>query len=281
MVRAADDVGKRRCVTCVTQDIRNRAGSALSSSGRGNLLLEASRRRAAHRTARRARSASVRAVADAAALRAQLAYLERSSPFYRERLARRARARGRPAARPRPSCAPSQAARPPFGEHLCAPRRGARAPARHLGHDRRAGGHRPHARRPRGQLGASAARRSRIAGVRRSDVIAHCLNYALYAGGIADHMALEASGATVVPVGVGQSQRLLDLIPRLGHHRDLRHAVLPRPPRRPRAARPGIEPARARPAPHRHRRRAGRRPGRRARARSRAPGAPRWPTRSA
>ena len=55
-----------------------------------------------------------------------------------------------------------------------------------------------------------------IAGVRDSDVIAHCLNYALYAGGIADHMALEASGATVVPVGVGQSQRLLDLIPRLG-----------------------------------------------------------------
>ena len=29
-------------------------------------------------------------------------------------------------------------------------------------------------------------------------------------------MALEASGATVVPVGVGQSRRLLDLIPRLG-----------------------------------------------------------------
>jgi phenylacetate-CoA ligase len=54
-----------------------------------------------------------------------------------------------------------------------------------------------------------------IAGVRADDLIAHCLNYALYAGGIADHMALEASGATVVPVGVGQSQRLLDLIPRL------------------------------------------------------------------
>src|SRR4029079_18439409 len=55
-----------------------------------------------------------------------------------------------------------------------------------------------------------------IAGGRRRGVIAHCLNSALYAGGIADHMALEASGATVVPVGVGQSQRLLDLIPRLG-----------------------------------------------------------------
>ncbi len=47
-------------------------------------------------------------------------------------------------------------------------------------------------------------------------MVAHCLNYALYAGGIADHMALEASGATVVPVGTGQSRRLLELIPRLG-----------------------------------------------------------------
>jgi phenylacetate-CoA ligase len=56
----------------------------------------------------------------------------------------------------------------------------------------------------------------RIAGVRSDDVIAHCLNYALYAGGIADHMALESSGATVVPVGTGQSRRLLELIPRLG-----------------------------------------------------------------
>jgi phenylacetate-CoA ligase len=56
----------------------------------------------------------------------------------------------------------------------------------------------------------------RIAGVRHDDTIAHCLNYALYAGGIADHMALESSGATVIPVGTGQSRRLLELIPRLG-----------------------------------------------------------------
>jgi len=48
-----------------------------------------------------------------------------------------------------------------------------------------------------------------------TDTVAHCLNYALYAGGIADHMAIEASGATVVPVGIGQSRRLLDLIPLL------------------------------------------------------------------
>ena len=31
----------------------------------------------------------------------------------------------------------------------------------------------------------------RIAGLLPGDVVAHCLNYALYAGGIADHMALE------------------------------------------------------------------------------------------
>ncbi len=57
------------------------------------------------------------------------------------------------------------------------------------------------------------APRFAIAGVRAEHTIAHCLNYALYAGGIAGHMALEASGATVVPVGVGQSRRLLELIP--------------------------------------------------------------------
>jgi phenylacetate-CoA ligase len=64
-----------------------------------------------------------------------------------------------------------------------------------------------------GAIGGAAFR---IAGVRAADTIAHCLNYALYAGGIADHMALEETGATVVPVGVGQSRRLLELIPALG-----------------------------------------------------------------
>jgi phenylacetate-CoA ligase len=70
----------------------------------------------------------------------------------------------------------------------------------------------------RGDLERSAeagARAFRSAGVTPGDTILHCVNYAFYAGGIADHMSLEATGATVVPVGLGQSDRLLDLFPSL------------------------------------------------------------------
>ncbi len=49
------------------------------------------------------------------------------------------------------------------------------------------------------------------AGVRDTDVVLHCLNYALYVGGLADHLSIERVGATMVPVGIGQTQRILDL----------------------------------------------------------------------
>jgi phenylacetate-CoA ligase len=70
----------------------------------------------------------------------------------------------------------------------------------------------------RGDLERSAeagARAFWAAGVRPGNTMLHCVNYAFYAGGIADHMSLEATGATVVPVGLGQSDRLLDLFPSL------------------------------------------------------------------
>jgi phenylacetate-CoA ligase len=155
------------------------------------------------------------------ALGEQLAYLEASSPFYAERLRGvRAEVRG-PDDLPRlpfttkEELRDGQRAEPPFGPHLCAPRE--RLVRMHVtsgttGEPVAVG----FTRSDHEANSAVGGEAFRIAGLRPDDVVAHCLNYALYAGGIADHMALEASGATVVPVGIGQSRRLLELIPRLG-----------------------------------------------------------------
>jgi phenylacetate-CoA ligase len=155
------------------------------------------------------------------ALQEQLAYLEASSGFYRERL-RGVRERVQtPADLPQLPFTTKEELRegqrrdPPFGSHLCAPRE--RLVRMHVtsgttGEPVAVG----FTRRDHEANSAVGGEAFRIAGVRADDTVAHCLNYALYAGGIADHMALEASGATVVPVGTGQSRRLLELIPRLG-----------------------------------------------------------------
>ena len=157
----------------------------------------------------------------------------------------------------------SQQSSPPFGEHLCAPREdlvrlhvtsGTTGEPVAIGLTQ--ADHEANSR-----VGGEAFR---IAGLRPDDTVAHCLNYALYAGGIADHMAIEASGATVVPVGVGQSRRLLELIPRLGITAIFGTLSFPAYLAAPRP-RGGARPGRARPAPHRHRGRARRRPRRRPR----------------
>src|SRR5690242_12398801 len=140
--------------------------------------------------------------------------MERSSPFYRERLAG-ARSLADVPLLTKAQLRASQAAQPPFGEHLCAPPEALvrlHVTSGTTGDPVAIGLTRADHEANSAIGGAAFA----IAGVRDSDVIAHCLNYALYAGGIADHMALEATGATVVPVGVGQSRRLLELIPALG-----------------------------------------------------------------
>jgi phenylacetate-CoA ligase len=155
------------------------------------------------------------------ALEEQLAYLEASSPFYAERL-RGVRERVRePGDLPllpfttKEELRDGQREDPPFGPHLCAPRE--RLVRMHVTSgttgDPVAVGFTRADHEANSAVGGEAFR---IAGLRPDDVVAHCLNYALYAGGIADHMALESSGATVVPVGTGQSRTLLDLIPRLG-----------------------------------------------------------------
>jgi phenylacetate-CoA ligase len=150
----------------------------------------------------------------AEALAAQLDYLEASSAFYRVRVAGRRDLSELPFLT-KDEVRESQRRDPPFGEHLCAPREalvrlhvtsGTTGDPVAIGLTRE--DHEANC-----AVGGEAFA---IAGLRPADTVAHCLNYALYAGGIADHMALEASGATVVPVGVGQSRRLLELIPRLG-----------------------------------------------------------------
>jgi phenylacetate-CoA ligase len=155
------------------------------------------------------------------ALQRQLEYLEATSSFYRERLqgvVERVRTPAELVRVPfttKEELREGQRAEPPFGPHLCAPRE--RLVRMHVTSGTTgepvAVGFTKADHEANSAVGGEAFR---IAGVRADDVIAHCLNYALYAGGIADHMALEASGATVVPMGTGQSRRLLDLIPRLG-----------------------------------------------------------------
>ena len=148
------------------------------------------------------------------ALQEQLAYLEASSPFYAERL-RGVTDLSQLPFTTKEELREGQRADPPFGPHLCAP------PAQLVRMHVTSGttgepvavGFTRSDHEANSAVGGEAFR---IAGLRPDDVVAHCLNYALYAGGIADHMALEASGATVVPVGIGQSRRLLELIPRLG-----------------------------------------------------------------
>ena len=156
-----------------------------------------------------------------ARLRQQLDYVVAASAFYRDWLGTDASAVRTVSDLPRlplmskEQVRGSQSTEPPFGSYLCAPQEslvrmhvtsGTTGDPVAIGLTQRD-------HEANSAVGGEAFR---IAGVRREDVIAHCLNYALYAGGIADHMALEASGATVVPVGVGQSRRLLDLIRRLG-----------------------------------------------------------------
>ena len=58
------------------------------------------------------------------------------------------------------------------------------------------------------------------AGVRPDDTVLHCLSYSFYTGGLSDHAALETTGATMVPVGLGQSAKVLEL------WRDLRPTAL-------------------------------------------------------
>lgn len=65
-------------------------------------------------------------------------------------------------------------------------------------------------------VAALGARAYWAAGLRPGDRVIHCLNYCLWTGGVTDHLILEATGATVVPFGVGYTPLLLRTMIELG-----------------------------------------------------------------
>jgi len=63
---------------------------------------------------------------------------------------------------------------------------------------------------------AIGARAQGAGGLGPGHRVVHCLNYQLWMGGVTDHLTLEATGATVIPYGVGGSEKLIETIRELG-----------------------------------------------------------------
>ena len=109
----------------------------------------------------------------------------------------------------------SQRLHPPFGDYLAA------AP------DRIARIHRTSGTTGTAMnlaLSARDARETALVGARAQAAsglgpghrVVHCLNYRLWMGGYTDHATLEATGAAVIPYGVGETQGLIRAIRELG-----------------------------------------------------------------
>ncbi|SFO16233.1 phenylacetate-CoA ligase [Roseovarius lutimaris] len=109
----------------------------------------------------------------------------------------------------------SQAAHPPFGDYLAAPTRAAVRLHRTSGTTGQAM-----------NLALSArdcaitetvgGRCQSAAGLTPDHTVVHCLNYQMWMGGLTDHMTLQATGALVVPFGVGSTELLVRTIQEVG-----------------------------------------------------------------
>ncbi len=109
----------------------------------------------------------------------------------------------------------SQRAHPPFGDYLA-------APVAKIARVHRTSGTTGTAM----NLALSAAdalqtaivggRAHSAAGLRPGHRVVHCLNYRMWMGGYTDHATLEATGATVIPFGVGETELLVRTIRELG-----------------------------------------------------------------
>ncbi|KEO50956.1 phenylacetate--CoA ligase family protein [Thioclava pacifica] len=109
----------------------------------------------------------------------------------------------------------SQAAHPPFGDYLAAPRSLANRLHRTSGTTGQAmnlalsGRDALVTQEVGGRCHASA-------GLGPDHTVVHCLNYQMWMGGLTDHMTLEATGALVVPFGVGATDLLIRTIREVG-----------------------------------------------------------------
>jgi phenylacetate-CoA ligase len=153
-------------------------------------------------------------------LRQQIAYNYRASPFYRANLdasglapadIRELEDLARIPFMEKRTIAESQADGTLLGVNQCAPREEIvriQATGGTTGQPMRVGW----TRRDIADYGEMGARALWTMGCRPGDIVFTCMNFSLYAGGVSDHMTFETLGATAIPYGVGQSERLLRMM---------------------------------------------------------------------
>jgi phenylacetate-CoA ligase len=105
----------------------------------------------------------------------------------------------------------SQRAQPPFGDYLAAPEERIARVHRTSGTSGTAM-NLALSTRDAQETAIVGARAQAASGLGPGHRVVHCLNYRLWMGGYTDHATLEATGAAVVPFGVGDSELLIRTI---------------------------------------------------------------------
>ena len=109
----------------------------------------------------------------------------------------------------------SQQATPPFGDYLAAPTSSISRLHRTSGTTGAAMNLAMSAQDAH-ETAIVGARAQSASGLGTGHRVVHCLNYRMWMGGFTDHMTLEATGAAVVPFGVGETRLLIRTIQELG-----------------------------------------------------------------
>ena len=146
----------------------------------------------------------------------QSAYVATSSAFYRrlwqgEAPPSRIEDLGRLPLTDKAMVRESQARTPPFGDYLAAPETAVVRLHRTSGTTGQAMNI-AQSRTDALQTAAVGARCQRACGLGPEHRVIHCLNYQMWMGGFTDHTTLEATGATVIPFGVGNTELLVRTI---------------------------------------------------------------------